>query len=278
MAEELLFVTGPLLVGLLVNVASPAIGLAVSAALVLTGSFALAASPPARGWRIHQPAAAGRTTPSAPAPGPAPPRGGPGLRQAIVVTAGVGMCLAALELLAVVVADERHTPAAVAWIMAALSAGSAAGGLIYGAVPWRVSAGLRLSACAAGLGLVVAAAGLSPHPHALVAWAALGGFFVAPALTTAYLIADECADPDSRTRAGAWVNTAFNAGSARATAATGLVVGRLPLPVCFALAATPALLSAATALNRSRSVAALAPHKDEVPAGAAVPEGSPSAP
>ncbi|GAA2559021.1 hypothetical protein GCM10010398_54090 [Streptomyces fimbriatus] len=58
---------------------------------------------------------------------------------------------------------------------------------------------------------------------------------MAPALTTAYLVADEAAAPGFRTRTGAWVNTAVNAGSSAGAAAVGLLVGRLPLPVCFAV-------------------------------------------
>ncbi|ARF52882.1 MFS transporter [Streptomyces gilvosporeus] len=258
-AEELLFVTGPLLVGMLARVAAPWAGLAVSAALVLTGSLALISSPAVRGWVGRQKAPAG----PAPSEGlvdgveSAPLRrrllqGGPGLRQAIAVSAAVGMCLGAFDLLVIAFADEQQEPEAVAWVLAALSGGSAIGGLVYGAVSWRASSRLRLAVVAAALGLTLAATGLSPHPYVLIAWAALGGLFVAPAITTAYLIADECASPATRTTAGAWVNTAFNAGSAGATAATGLAVGRLPLPVCFALAAAPVVLSAATALHRSR--------------------------
>ncbi|MFE3380239.1 MFS transporter [Streptomyces anulatus] len=263
-AEELLFVTGPLLVGLLLHIATPSVGLAVSAVLVLTGSLALASSPAVRGGVGHRKASAG------PAPSgeldsgaqPAPPgrrplQGGTGLRQAIAVSASVGICLGAFNLLVIAFADEHRDPAAATWILAALSGGSAIGGLIYGAVPWRVSSRLRLAFLAATLGLTLAATGLSSHPYVLIAWAALSGLFIAPAITTAYLIADEYANPAARTRAGAWVNTAFNAGSAGATAATGLLVGRLPLPVCFALAAAPAVLSAATALHRPRRLAAV---------------------
>ncbi|WP_406142789.1 MFS transporter [Streptomyces anulatus] len=261
-AEELLFVTGPLLVGLLLHIATPSVGLAASAALVLTGSLALTSSPAVRGKVGH------KRAPSGPAPseeldsgvqpapsGRRPLQGGPGLRQAIAVSASVGMCLGAFNLLVIAFADEHQDPAAVTWILAALSGGSAIGGLIYGAVPWRVSSRLRLAFLAAALGLTLAATGLSSHPYALIAWAALGGLFIAPAITTTYLIADESANPAARTKAGAWVNTAFNAGSAGATAATGLLVGRLPLPACFALAAAPAVLSAATALHRPRRLA-----------------------
>ncbi|MBB4984521.1 MFS transporter [Streptomyces nymphaeiformis] len=245
-AEELLFVTGPLLVGLLVRYASAPAGLAVSAGLVLTGTLALVTSPVVRGGAVQQ-------DPGTPEPA-AGRRGGPGagLPRAVAVAAGVGMCLGAVELLVIAFADAHHRPGAVPWAAAALSAGSAVGGLAYGAVPWRVPTAVRLSALALGLGAVLAVAGLSPHPYALVGWVALGGLFVAPALTSAYLLADESVGEERRTRAGAWVNTAFNAGTTAATAGAGLLVGRLPLPLCFALAALPAVLTAVGTLVPAR--------------------------
>ncbi|MFE1959950.1 MFS transporter [Streptomyces sp. NPDC059479] len=254
-AEELLLVIGPLLVGLLIRVAEPSVALATCAALVLIGSLALVSSPPVRGEndpaKSSAPSDDSMSSPKTSSRRRPPLQGGPGLRQAIAVSAGMGMCLGALDLLVIAFFDEHHRPGAVAWALAALSAGSAIGGLVYGAVPWRISSRLRLSLLAAALGLVLAATGLSPHPYVLIAWVGVGGLFVAPAITTAYLIADESVGPAARTQAGAWVNTAFNAGSAGAAAATGWLVGRMPLPLCFALAATPAVLSAATVLHRS---------------------------
>ncbi|MDJ1134308.1 MFS transporter [Streptomyces iconiensis] len=258
-AEELLLVTGPLLVGLLITVTVPSAGLAVSAALVLTGSLLLVSSPAVRGSAGHGRSRAVAVPSQQPGPGAETVpgrrralRADPGFRQAVAVSAAVGMGLGAFDLLVIAFADERHAPETVAWTLAALSAGSAIGGLAYGAVPWRASSRLRLPLLAAALGLSLAATGLAPHSYVLIACAALSGLFVAPALTTAYLIADESAGPAFRTRAGAWVNTAFNAGSSGATAATGFLVGRLPLSLCFALAAAPAVLSAATALKRPR--------------------------
>jgi predicted MFS family arabinose efflux permease len=118
----------------------------------------------------------------------------------------------------------------------------------------------RLPVLAAGLGLALAAAGASPNLYILVAMAGAVGLFVAPALTTAYLLADELAEPENRIQAGAWVNTAFNTGSSMGTAGIGLAVGGLPLETCFVLAAAPALLSALIAVRRpGRPAAALAP-------------------
>ncbi|MFB6816526.1 MFS transporter [Streptomyces sp. NPDC056347] len=245
-AEELLFVGGPLLVGVVVAAASPAAGVAISAALVFTGTLALVTSPAVRGARAARPDGAAQG-PDGPAAGAAGRRmlGVVALRHAVVVTAAVGLCLGALDLLVVAFTEQRHQGAAVSWVLAALSAGSAVGGLAYGAVSWRTPNRVRLALLAAGLGAAVAVAGLSPRVYVLVVAAAVAGLFVAPALTTAYLIADESVAAGGRTRAGAWVNTAVNAGSSIGTAVVGLLVERVSPVLCFALAGAPALVCAA---------------------------------
>ncbi|MGN5380214.1 hypothetical protein ACQ4WX_32630 [Streptomyces lasalocidi] len=147
---------------------------------------------------------------------------------------------------------SRHSydTALVPWVLGALSAGSAVGGLVNGAVRWRAPARVRLGGFGVGLGLVVAVAGLAPDLWALTGAMVLAGAFIAPTLTTAYLLADELSGEGTRTRSGAWVNTAVNAGSSGGALATGLLVGRLPLGVCFALAGATALISAVGTLRR----------------------------
>ncbi|WP_406347997.1 MFS transporter [Streptomyces sp. NBC_00144] len=250
-AEELLYVAGPLLVGALTACASPSAGVAVSALLVLAGTVALVTSPVAAGpHRESAGSPPGDLRPAGSPPGPTGPAGVRSRwpRQPVVVAAGVGLALGGLDLLVVADAARHGRPAAVAWVLAALSAGSVVGGLVNGAVSWHAPARLRLALLAAGLGLSLSGAGLAPNLPVLGAATALAGLFVAPALTTSYLIADESAAPDARTRAGAWVNTAVNAGSTGGTAAVGVLVGRVPLALCFALVAAPALLSGASAL------------------------------
>lgn len=226
-AEELLFVSGPLVVGAVVRYAPPAVCVVLCAVLIVAGTCAFVSSPAVGGGRgpgaSRRPASSGA--------------GGRGLLQPVVVAAGVGLSVSAVDLLVVAFAEQRHYgDETVAWVLAALSAGSAAGGLLNGAVDWRTPARVRLSWSAAGLGLLVAAAGLAPGLWTLMAAMACAGAFLAPALTTAYLLADEAAPAGARTRAGAWVNTAVNAGSSGGALAAGLLVGRLPLGVCFAVA------------------------------------------
>jgi predicted MFS family arabinose efflux permease len=181
------------------------------------------------------------------------------LRQLILISGGLGMCLGALNLLGVAFCGHHHHIASVAWVEAALAVSSVAGGLAYGARRWQVSRHMRLTVLVSAVGLCVALAGQSPDIAVLVAVAGFTGLFVSPALTTAYLIADEAAARNARTEAGAWVNTAYNAGNSAGTAGIGLLVDRLPLAACFAIAAAtalfPATIAAVTVGRRRTAVA-----------------------
>ncbi|MFB8237959.1 MFS transporter [Kitasatospora purpeofusca] len=242
-AEELLFVTGPLLVGLLLPVVGPGGAVAVGAGLLLAGALLLVASPVAAGGPDAPGEADGADVapPSAGRRRRTPLGGGRALRAAVLASAVTGLALGALDLMVLAFAEDAGRPEAVGWILAALSAGSAVGGLGLGALDRPVPNAVRLPLFTAGLGLALAGAGLAPGPVLLGVAVGVAGFFVSPALTTSYLVADEAVAPEARTRAGAWVNTAFNAGSAVGGAGVGLLVGHLPLPLCFALAAAPAL-------------------------------------
>ncbi|WP_251094974.1 MFS transporter [Streptomyces sp. Caat 7-52] len=235
-AEELLFVSGPVLVGALMGFAPPASGILLSAMLVVGGTWAFVTSPVVPGPR----AVSRRER-----------RGGVrGLLPPVAVALGVGLALSGVELLVPAFATERsYDPGLVPWILAALSAGSAVGGLVNGAMRWRVPARVRLCWFAAGLGLTITAAGQAPGLWALAPAMACTGAFVAPALTTAYLWADELSAQEDRTRAGAWVNTAVNAGGSAGAAGAGLLVGHVPLVACFTLTGAIALLSALSALS-----------------------------
>ncbi|WP_043683032.1 MFS transporter [Streptomyces xylophagus] len=225
-AEELLYVVGPLLVGALMGFAPPAAGVLLSAGLIGAGTFAFVMSPALAGVRV-------------------PSGGRPGLRLArvrgllgpVVVAAGMGLALSAVYLLVMAFVEQRgYGDGVVPWVLAAVSAGSAVGGLLNGAVNWRAGARVRLALAALGLGVALAAAGFASGVWSLTVAVGCAGFFVAPALTTAYLLADEVALPGARTQAGAWVNMAVNAGSSGGSVAVGLLIGRLPLGACFVVA------------------------------------------
>ncbi|KUN75708.1 MFS transporter [Streptomyces griseoruber] len=240
-AEELLFVTGPLLVGVLVGFAPPAAGILLGAVLMGAGTAAFVTSPAVRA--VPPGKGAGR-------------RGGGGgprrLARPVAAALAVGLAIGVADLLIVAFTESHgYGGAHVAWLLAAMSAGSAVGGLAHGAVSWRGAPGARLPLLTAGLGLTLCAAGLAPGIVTLGAAVAAVGFFASPTITTGYLMADESAAPEARVRAGAWVNTAVNAGSTAGTAVAGALAGRLPVAGCFALTGAVVLTTAAAVTLRS---------------------------
>ena len=181
-----------------------------------------------------------------------------GILQPVVAAAGVGLTLGVVDLVVVAFAEQRHYgDGAVAWTLAALSAGSAVGGLVNGAVHWRVPAPVRLPLTGAGLGMALLGAGFAPGLGTLAVALAAAGFFVSPTLTTAYLIADDAAASEARVRAGAWVNTGVNAGGTAGAAVAGLLVGGLPTALCFTAAGAAALLTALATVRRGRERSAV---------------------
>jgi predicted MFS family arabinose efflux permease len=258
-AEELLYVTGPLLAGACAAFALPALGVAVSAVLVLTGALLLLASPAVPSAQQRTDVRREPAEPERWRRGLTAVRSQPAVVGPVLVSAGVGMCLGAVNLLVVAFAGRHHHVAAVAWVEAALSLGSVLGGLVYGAATWRAAPPVRLSLLAGALGVAVAAAGFSANIVVLAILMAVAGLFVSPALATAYLAADEGAPPHARTQAGAWVNTGFNVGDSGGAAGLGLLVATVPLALCFVVAAAPAVLAAAVPLARGSRNATASP-------------------
>ena len=272
-AEELLNVTGPLIAGVILVVAAPAVGLLASAGLVAAGTALFLRSPALRRWPAP---VAG---PPSPAAGPAPAQAGAGraILALVFAVAAIGLCLGGLGLVVVAFSQARHDPAAVAWTEAALSAGSALGGLGYGAVNWRASAQRRLALLAAGLAVILIPAALSPNLPGLALLVGLAGVLVSPALATAYVLAGSLASPQARNQAGNWVSSGYNAGGSAGTVLSGQLVGRIPLGACLPVLAVPALLAVVPLLRARLIPAAGRPSAPGGPADAAVPPAAEAA-
>ncbi|MEV5317711.1 MFS transporter [Streptomyces sp. NPDC052687] len=245
-AEDLLYVVGPLLTGALTALAEPALAVLSSAVLLLGGTAVLATSPVAASFRgaVTPPDTGGER---ASVPPRRQRRWWVGLVDPVLVTAGLGACMGAFNLLAVAFADRHGAAASVSWVSAALAVSSALGGLLYGAVRWRLSTRTRLPLLTALLGVFCVLSGQATGMVGLVALAGAVGFLMAPTLTTAYLIAGEVDSESRGTEAGTWVNTAFNTGNAAGSAGIGLLLSPLPLAWCYAVTGAFVLLPAAIA-------------------------------
>ena len=165
----------------------------------------------------------------------------------------MGACLGGLDLYVIAFADRAHHAGAVGWILAAQSAGSAVGGLLYGRMSWRRPPGAQLPYLLLVLSVLLAANSLASNVPVLAVCVAAAGTLSSPTLSTAYLAAARAAPEGTATRATTWVNSAINAGSSAGGALASLVVARVPLPACFLLAAAaPAVAALATRPDRAR--------------------------
>ena len=228
--EESLYVIGPLIVGLLFLAGPPALGLFLSATLIIVGSVGLALAPVASPAHDERPGLpSGSTTGTR-------RRALFALRSPICASAGVGLSLGALSLLVVAYAGRHGGSASAAWMQAAVSASSVAGGLIYGARPWKSGLNTRLSTLVMCLGVSVALCSLVHNTWSLLVAVGIAGLFVSPAITTAYLAAEEAIVRSEAIQVGAWVNTAYNAGTTLGSATIGWLLATLPLGRCFLLA------------------------------------------
>jgi predicted MFS family arabinose efflux permease len=241
-AEELIFLAGPLLV----VAVHPLPGLVLSGAVIPTGTLAMVSSPAAG---MIAPAA--RTAPVRQLRLLSPE--GAGVRRAAAAAFGMGVCLAAVYLYVIAATDRAHHPAAAGWILAAQSAGSALGGLVYGRTRWRLDAAARLPYLLLVMGGLVAVTAAASSLPALGLCVAAGGLLTSPTLSTAYLAASRLAPEGTATRATTWVNSAINAGSSGGGALAALLVDRAALPLCFLVAAAAPACAALAARGRRAS-------------------------
>jgi MFS family permease len=222
-AVETIFVGGPLLLSLLLVVATPVVPLLVTAGLLAGGSLAYSATGAARAWRPepHHQGAGYRS---------ASPVRSVGVLGVMLVCAGLAIGFGQCDVSIAATARETFgSQAQIGALFAAIAGGSVTGGLWYGARAWRrpeqVLLPVALTGFALGLG---ALAGLLVSGHApMVAMLAvlyLTGLSIAPALIMLANLMDRLAPRDRLSEAQSWLNTAFTAGGAAGTAVAGAII------------------------------------------------------
>ena len=259
--EELLFTTGPLVAAAIIALTGPATVLLVTGGIAVLGTLGMTGGAASRQRRA-------RRTPAPPA---LRPLRQPGFVLVLVALVAVGCVLGTVEVAAPAVAERVGSVQVAGMLLAAFAAGSAIGGLLYGQRVWRASLGVRLLVTGTTMSVLCAALALLSGLLALAAVLALVGFFLAPALITGYLSADELTAAEVRTEASSWINTAVNAGAAGAAIVVGAVVDVADPQLGFLVGAVIALallLVAGPRLARS-----IGPTRPPSPAAAAVQSG-----
>lgn len=242
-AEELLFVIGPVLIAAIIATTSASVGMLVTGAVVLLGTIGLITSAAsARQHGRQRRVEVGRR-----------PLRQPGFVRVLCVLAGVGCVLGVVEIVAPAVAEDHSISAASGWLLAAFAAGSALGGVLYGQLRWAASLGTKMLLLCVGMGLVAVAASQARPPMLFALALLVLGLFLAPSLITGYLVADAMVSEDSRTESSAWINTAVNMGAACASGVAGLIIdgtsAPLPLLVVGILAVAVAVVVPRRHLN-----------------------------
>jgi MFS family permease len=235
-ADEVVFIVGPVVAAALSTAFSPSSALLAATIALLIGTLGLTTSRVSgtlRG-RAHEPVEAA---------GPRPLMR-PGFARILVVLFGVGVVLGTIEVVAPAVAVGAHNRAASGWLLAALSVGSALGGLVYGHVSWRSALGPRMLLAAAAMGALTCGTAFATTVPVFAVGAVAIGLFLAPSIVTGYLAAEHLVPSHAATEASVWTNTALNLGAAIANAGAGaLITG---LDTTFAMLIAAAVVTAAS--------------------------------
>jgi predicted MFS family arabinose efflux permease len=210
---EVAFIVGPLLIALVIGIASPAAGVLTNVGLSVLGSTLFAVSRASRDWRgeAHELGIAG------------PLRSG-GVVILMSASLGLGVAVAAIELGMIALATDYDARALAGALIAAQAAGSLVGGLAYGSRNWGPDAARRLALLAlvmalTMLPLVVA----SSLPSAFVLML-ISGVALAPTVSVLYVLLDSVAPRGAATEATGWVLTAFVVGASAGTGLAGAAV------------------------------------------------------
>lgn len=237
--EEVLYLTGPALAGLMLAITSPTIALMVPAVLVLIGGTGFTLTPIMRsvhGQLLARRGEAPRRHPIPSAPSP--------LRSSrftgVLIRVTVGGAVAGTITVAIPAFLEAHGPAAAGFALAVFAGGSVVGGITYGAMSPRggtLSHSLVLSGA-----LIVLSAPVAVSTH--LVWVStvlfVAGLCFSPLMVVAYVAAQTIGEVERQSSATTWVNTAHNLGSALAGAVAGWSIQTMSAPA----AVTTTLLGA----------------------------------
>lgn len=240
--EEVLYLTGPALAGLLLAGTSPSVALIVPAAAVLVGGTAFALSPTVGtmrgsggGRRVER-----RTTRTA-----APLRNPNFIGVLLRVLVGGGIAGALTITVPSLLAEKGAGTVGIA--LACFAGGSAVGGMLYGVLKFSGETGTQSLALAGALVLLSAPIALRTDVAWVCAVLFVAGLCFSPLMIVAYLSAHAEGGACHQNAATTWVNTAHNLGSAAASALTGWSMQAMSAPA----AVTSTHLTAATILVAS---------------------------
>ena len=210
---EVSVVAAPALVAGIITIASPAAATAAAGALATGAALAFAATGASRRWRGE-----------AHATGWLGPLAAPGVRTVFAALAALGMAIGIVQVAVPAFTAAAGSAETGGLLLAALSAGSLAGGVVYGARSWpgrpAIRLALMLAALAAGCALLAAAS----SNLALAATLLVVGVLLAPAAIAGSALLDVVAPAGTVTEAFTVMIMGIVAGNAAGNALGGALV------------------------------------------------------
>jgi MFS family permease len=237
-ADEIIFMVGPVVVALLATDVYPAAGLAAALLLCLVGTVAFTAQrgtePPLRSQARDGTTSVG----GMPAMARAARRPRVAALATLVPVYGLmGAMFAAIELSTVAFAGEHGHKQAAGLVLGVYALGSAVGGLWYGSRHWRSPLPRRF---AITLGLMTGGVAMfwwQPGFESLFPVIFVAGVAIAPTLITGYSLIDHLAPPERRTECMTWLSSAIGVGLAVGAPVAGRLIDESGSRAGFVLAA-----------------------------------------
>ncbi len=237
-AQELVWISGPLVVALVISILSPAAALLLVAAVGVGGSIFFVRAPLARDGTRTEPAHRRAAVLSNRV-----------LRGLLAPIALTGIGLGATEVGIPALALHAGSRSATGLLLSLWSLGSLTGGLWFGARSWSLSLSARYAML-----LVVAIACTAP----LIAAGSLGagmvcsllaGVTIAPVFSCQYALVGHAVTPGTETEAFTWVSASLVAGLAVGSAVGGALVSAAGYHSAFVLACGALAVAAGMAIT-----------------------------
>jgi MFS family permease len=211
--DDVIYVTGPIIVTFLATDLFPAAALLAVLAFVLVGWVSLALQ------RGTQPEPASRQE--------TPPKTAisePGMRALVLVCLAMGSWFGASNVALVAFAEERGNPGMGGVLIGATVLGGMIAGLVYGGISWRSGLVPRVfvTGCVLGLGSLLL---LIPDSIAWMApFALVAGIGITPTLIGIYSLLSNVVSKRAVTEGFAWIASSITVGNSAGTATTGYLV------------------------------------------------------
>ncbi|HEX6443587.1 MAG TPA: MFS transporter [Streptosporangiales bacterium] len=210
--DELIFVTGPVLATLLATRVHPSAGLAAALLFTLVGGIGFSrqrATDPPRHPGQGRRASAVRT---------------PVVYVVVLVNLIAGTALGSIDVAVVAFTSAAGVRWAAGLVLALFAAGSAVGGLTFGAVPWRVDPLWRFAGTGTLLGLLFLPLVFAPSVGWLIPLGFLSGLGISPLIVASNTLVERSVRRDRLTEALTWLTTGLLIGVAAGSWLTGHVV------------------------------------------------------